>query len=369
MRRKPTVMLLFGWNDPEGFEAVSRYARDHGWHLELRAYFTDNVPDQWRGDGILYSRGNRERIERFVAEQAMRCPVVSLNANLPEGIEFPVVAPDNAEAGRMAARHLIAQGHQDFAYYSPVGGVVSTERQRGFEEAVQQSGLRLHPLSPSSISTKLPDWARLRRQLANRLAKLPPRIGMLALDDLVAVDLIELAVESGRRVPEDFAVVGLGNLGAVCQCSPIPITSIDLRSGEVARRGAELLGKLMAGAKRPTAPLRVPPGDMIVRESSDATLVRDGRLAEAIAYVRKNLRRPLSLDQIAEAAGVSRRTLYHVFQAELGLTPAAFIKRQRSQLVSRLLSEDPDMTRDEAARASGFACTRTMSRMLQRKIS
>jgi DNA-binding LacI/PurR family transcriptional regulator len=360
-------MLLFGWSDPQGFETITHYARDHGWHLELRAYFTDNVPDHWRGDGILYSKGNRERIDRFVAEQATRCPVVSLNANLPTGLELPIVAADNAEAGRIAARHLIAQGHEDFAYYSPVSGMVSTERQRGFEETILKSGHRLHPLSFRTASANLAGWAAQRRQLAARLAKLPPRVGMLALDDLMAVDLIEVSIESGRRVPEDFAVVGLGNLGAVCQCSPIPITSIDMRADEIARRGAELLGRLMAGGKRPAAPLHVTRGEMIVRESSDTTIVSDPRLAAAIALVRKNLRRSLSLEQVADAAGVSRRTLYHLFQDELGLTPAAFIKRQRSQLVNRLLSERPDMTRDEAARSAGFACTRTMSRMLLRK--
>jgi LacI family transcriptional regulator len=187
---------------------------------------------------------------------------------------------------------------------------------------------------------------------------------VLALDDLMAADLIEVAIEIGLRLPENLSVVGLGNLSAVCQCSPIPITSIDLRAGEVARRAAELLDKLMAGGRQPSGPLRVPPGDLIVRESSDTTIVRDPRLALAVGCIRKNLCRPLSLDQISEAAGVSLRTLYQLFQADLGLTPAEYLRRQRMQLAKRLMREQPDMPRDEAARRSGFACTRTLSRRL-----
>ena len=360
--KKPTVMLLFGWNDPEGFAAVSNHARDHGWHLELRAYFTGNMPDHWHGDGILYSKGNRERVDQFVIEQAQRCPVVSLNANLPHGLNLPVVTPDNAEAGRLAAHHLIAQGHRDFAYYCPFSGTVPSERRRGFEEVIRKHGFELHELATKASSGRLTSWTAQRGRLASQLRKLPSRAGVLALDDLMAADIIEVAVENGRSVPDDLSVVGLGNLTAVCQCSPIPITSIDLRSGEVARRGAELLGRLMAGGKAPTSPLRIAPGDLIVRESSDTTLVRDPRLAMAVAFIRQHLRQPLSLDQIAESAGVSRRTLYHLFQDDLGLTPAEYLRRQRLQLASRLLKEQPGISRDEAAQRAGFACTRTLIR-------
>jgi LacI family transcriptional regulator len=246
---KPNVMLLFGWTDPEGFGAVTKYARERGWHLEIRAYFTGNMPDHWNGDGILYSYGNREDIDRFVAQQASRCPVVALNANLPQGLEIPIVSPDNAEAGRIAAHHLIERGHRDFAFYSPYAGTVDIERQRGFEDAVRDAGFRLHALSPWLGFKKLAPWPVQRRKLAADLRKLPSQVGVLALDDLVAADLIEVAIEAGRRVPEELAVVGLGNLAGVCDCSPIPITSIDLQAGEVSRRGAELLGRLMAGKR------------------------------------------------------------------------------------------------------------------------
>ncbi|HEX7261540.1 MAG TPA: substrate-binding domain-containing protein, partial [Luteolibacter sp.] len=297
---------------------------------------------------------------------ATRCPVVSLNANLPPGLEIPVVTPDNAEAGRMAARHLIAQGHRDFAFYSPAGGTVAIERKLGFEEVIRNHGYELHDLGTRSTTGKLAPWSAQRVRLAAQLRKLPPRTGVLALDDLVAADIIEVAVENGLKIPENLSVVGLGNLGAVCQCSPIPITSIDLRAGEVARRGAELLGKLLAGGKKPSPRLRVPPGDLIVRESSDTIIVRESRLAAAVKFIEKNIRHPLSLDQVAESCGVSRRTLYHLFDTNLGISPADFIKRQRSQLLDRLRHEHPEMPREKLARAAGFTCVRTMDRLVRR---
>ena len=102
-----------------------------------------------------------------------------------------------------------------------------------------------------------------------------------------------------------------------------------------------------------------------MRESSDATIVHDARLAASIAFIRKHIVRPLSMDQIAEAAGVSRRTLYHLFADNLGMTPAEYIRRQRTQTADRLLREQPGLTRREAARNAGFTCTRTLNRSLR----
>lgn len=362
--RKPNVMLLFGWNDPEGFEAVSEYAMEHGWHLELRAYFSDSVPEHWDGDGILYSKGVREKIDRFVVEQAARCPVVALNANLPAGLDAPVVTPDDAAAGRMAAEHLIDRGHRELAFYSPVGGQVADERRHGFEETARQAGRGLQSIGLHHRGTSLVPWSKLRGRLVARLRKLPAQVGVLALDDLVAADLIEVALESGRRVPADLAVVGMGNLRAICECAQLPITSIDLRLGEVARRGAELLDRLMRGKAVPDEPVRVAPGALVARESSDVTVVHDPRLARAVAFLREHLRQALSLEQAAEAGGVSRRTLYHLFREELAITPADYLRRERTLIAARLLREQPGMTRQEAACKAGFSCTRTLTRSL-----
>lgn len=366
-RQKPNILLLLGWNDSEAIEAIGDCARERGWHLELRPYFTGTVPGNWNGDGILYSKGIPKNYQdEFVIRQATRCPVVALNANLPEGLDIPVVTADNREAGRMAALHLIEQGCRDFAFESPVIGPVATERQLGFEETVRAHGLRLHGMSPPIVSKQPVPWDAQRRRLETWLRNLPEKVGVLALDDLVAADLIEVAVELGRRVPEDIAVVGLGNLKAVCQYSPIPITSIDLRPGEAARQAAELLGRLMAQDKNPGAPPRVAPGSLIVRESSDTTLVRDPRLAKSVAYIRANLDKSLSVDQIAEAGGISRRTLYLLFDDNLGLTPTEYLRRKRTQRADRLLREQPDLARQEVARLSGFACTRTFDRSRRR---
>lgn len=136
-------MLLWGWSDPEAFEQVSRYALEKNWHLELRSYFNGIIPDYWTGDGIIYSVGVRERANRFILGQALRCPVVTMNSNTLEGLETSIVSPDNVTAGRRMAEYFLSAGHQSFAFYSGAWGAVSDERERGFTEVIKKPASQL----------------------------------------------------------------------------------------------------------------------------------------------------------------------------------------------------------------------------------
>lgn len=362
--KKRNVMVHFGWADPEGFEAVTHYALQRGWHLDLRTYFTDSLPVSWNGDGIIYSKGNREQVDRYIVKQSARCPVVVINSNLPAKLKAPIVGPDNVEAGRRAALHLIERGYRDFAFFSTENGAVSTERRKGFEETVREAGYALHGIR-ILVKGKMPlTLEKQQALLMKEIKKLPSPLGVLALDDLMAADFVEAAQKSGRRVPQDIAIVGLGNIRVVCESLPLPITSIDLRQGEVARQAAVLLEGLMAGGTRPAHPVRIAPGVLVARESSDGTVVRDPRLIIAISYIRSRLKEPFSIDEAADAAKISRRTLYQLMGEHLKTTPADYVRRERAMLATRLLQQRSGITLQEAARLAGFSCTRTLTRTL-----
>ncbi|MEL6205533.1 MAG: AraC family transcriptional regulator [Pseudomonadota bacterium] len=60
-------------------------------------------------------------------------------------------------------------------------------------------------------------------------------------------------------------------------------------------------------------------------------------LKRALAYILSNLREPIRLDDIAEAAGTSARSLQLCFRAELGQTPMQYLKRQRLGLARSMI--------------------------------
>ncbi|NWK57495.1 substrate-binding domain-containing protein [Verrucomicrobiaceae bacterium N1E253] len=357
-------MIILGWNDPECFDAITSKALEYNWHLELRAYYTGSVPERWDGDGIIYSKGIRPKLDDFVMKYSKHCPVVALNSNLPKGLNIPVVSPDNYAAGSLAAKHLISRGYKNFSYYSPSKGAVSDLRQAGFKDTIQQAGFSFHPLKSKRTNAANPSWSTQQPYLTKQLDQLPPQTGILALDDLTASDLIEIALESGKKIPDDFAVIGLGNDRAVCECAQTPITSINLRSEEVSNQAAALLNQLMIKRSSIATSSNIPVGELVARESSDATVVHDPRLKQVIHFIKTNIRQPISLEQAADAAGISHRTLYNLFRQELGNTPADYLREERTLIAARLLKENPELTIREAARLAGFSCTRTLSRNL-----
>jgi len=63
----------------------------------------------------------------------------------------------------------------------------------------------------------------------------------------------------------------------------------------------------------------------------------DGRVGEAIALMRENLHRELSLSEIAQSVNLSSWRLCHLFKAETGTSPTHYLKWLRMQRAKELL--------------------------------
>jgi LacI family transcriptional regulator len=356
MKRKCKVLILLGWNDPSILLALVRHAREADWHLETRHFFTETIPDGWRGDGLIVSNPQRDDLRRYILRQAPFQPTVLLGGNNP-GVCAPQVLEDNRGAGRLVARHFLERGHKHFAWIETGYGQVVDERLAGFREALAAAG---HV--PETLTCPPGDWSLRRRRLLRLLQGLPRPLALLAIDDQLASEIIEVCVEEGLRVPEDVAVAGIGNIELACETSHVPITSVDLAGEETARAAAGMLDRLMRGAKPPAKPLVVPPNGLVVRRSSSAMVASDPTLLRAIEYIGRNLGGPLDIDSLAAAAGVSRRTLYNVFARELSRTPVDYLRNERMNLARGMLA-GTDASITEIAGTCGFGTIRTLNRV------
>jgi AraC-like DNA-binding protein len=86
-------------------------------------------------------------------------------------------------------------------------------------------------------------------------------------------------------------------------------------------------------------------------------LPRRARLRAAVEYVHEHVAEPLSVSDIAAAAGLSVRATQEAFQRHIGLTPLRYLQHVRLEQVRReLLRADPRTTSVQSiARAWGFA--------------
>ncbi|MHB8765624.1 MAG: helix-turn-helix domain-containing protein [Deferrisomatales bacterium] len=82
-------------------------------------------------------------------------------------------------------------------------------------------------------------------------------------------------------------------------------------------------------------------------------LARDPRLRAALAYLRAHLLESPSIPELADAAGLSVRSLNRLFTRELGLTPKAVLVRNRIELARQWLATGGRSV-TEVALAAGY---------------
>ena len=90
-----------------------------------------------------------------------------------------------------------------------------------------------------------------------------------------------------------------------------------------------------------------------------------GRFDPLLAWMRENLRRPLTVPDLAEQAMMSERTFLRAFTADLGLTPAKAVERLRLEAARNLLESQPLQVED-VAMETGFGDSERMRRAFLR---
>ena len=81
--------------------------------------------------------------------------------------------------------------------------------------------------------------------------------------------------------------------------------------------------------------------------------VTTNRLAFVVAYIRENLTKNLSVEELCDKACLSKSHFFRLFKSELGVSPAQFILTERIQRAKLILS-DPAKSITDACYESGF---------------
>ena len=141
-----------------------------------------------------------------------------------------------------------------------------------------------------------------------------------------------------RSVPEQVAVLGMGNDPLICDCASVPLSSVDSNRFAQGRIAAELLDRLMNGEAVPAEFVVTPSGGVVARKSTDVLAVPDLDTARALRYLWEHLAEPLSVGKVAKAVGVSRRTLDRAFRTHLGRSVTDELNRKRIERCCELLT-------------------------------
>lgn len=328
--QRPEV-TVFKFADPRAYDAVA-----------LR---------RLRPDGII-ARVATRRNEGVLA--SLGVPVVNVSGQLATP-RLPLVNSDDLRVGQLALRHLHGRAYRQFAYCGNRTHLGSLLRYRGFCAEARRLGITAtipqHILPQGDQNAPYPDATRAR--LAAWLQALPRPVGILGFTDRVALEVDEACARLGLRVPEDVAILGVGNDLARVEFAHVALTSIQLNTQQIGLLAAEMLQRQMEGRHEPAGETLVSPQKIVTRLSTDRFAVDDEVVALALDHMREHVGNTIYVEEVARAAGVTRRVLELRFRATLRTSVYAEAQRLHFERALELMPE-PALSLGEIAYASGF---------------
>lgn len=239
------------------------------------------------------------------------------------------VATDQSKIVAVAVDHLLSCGFEHLAFFGNPADSDSILRQTALTQMPLPAHITRHCFD---ASTRDPAAAQ------QWLAALPKPVGILAFDDALGSELLNLCSAIGLRIPEQVAVVGASNDEVICELSRPPLSSVIPNFNAIGYRAARALDDLLEGRDSERAILIAPTG-LEIRASSDIESLCDQVLAQAVRYIRNSVTQGVSVKDVLAHVGVSRSTLERRFLDQLGCTPHDYIVARQMELVRRLLLE------------------------------
>lgn len=183
-----------------------------------------------------------------------------------ENLRCPSVATDNVKVGKMATEHLISLGHRRIGHLQGDASSVSADRLEGYKQALakhkirfQRSLVRPCGLLESEGYKTMKEWIAA--------GDLPTAV--FAVNDPVALGVMQALEEAGLRAGEDIALVGAGNIH-YSDMLRVPLTTVSWSRGEMGQQAARLLIQMIENNGIPSKARKVTlPPELIVRSSSN----------------------------------------------------------------------------------------------------
>jgi len=216
------------------------------------------------------------RVDGIVVTGRRADPRPPIGADLPVPVVYAMtestnpedcsVAPDDEQGGEIAVAHLLATGRTRIGHITgPQRFLAARLRAEGAERALAEAGLTL--VQPGTLHG---EWSEAwGRQAAHILLRATPDVDAIFCgSDQIARGVADALRESGRRIPEDIALVGYDNWEVLATgCRP-PLTTVDMDLTQLGRFAAERLLAAIDG--QPSHGLHSLPCRLVIRDSTGA---------------------------------------------------------------------------------------------------
>lgn len=360
-----TILVALDWYDNRIYKGIAKYCAENDWHLSPYLFSDRNIPENWTGDGVITCFG--PTLSEFI--QSLDMPKVDITlSDIPQDI--PRVVVDNDQIGRCAAKHFLKKGFKSFGYFSWEDVKVDQIRKKAFMETLRAANVSDDSIYiiKQSANEVIHNWELYVKVIQDQLKDLPRPIGIFTGQDNLGVSMIEACVRAGISVPEEIAVLGVDNIDLLCECSMVPLSSVDTNLMELGYAAAEQLGKLFTGEITNQEPVRtIPIRGVIDRRSTEMLAVEHPKVAKALELMRSEFKSGLVLEDVYEYSGLSKRGLEKAFKRYLNDSPASILRKIRLDYAKNCLSQT-DVKIEAIAVECGYSNSSNLSHAFKREI-
>jgi DNA-binding LacI/PurR family transcriptional regulator len=207
--------------------------------------------------------------------QAAQFPLIFIDRYLPD-LEVDYVGADNRGGGYRATEHLIILGHRRIGFLfleeeAPETTSSVRERWQGYCEALQKYGVPYDPsLVLADVNPKYTSNTSISPSISAFLQRPDRPTAIFAVNDLVALDVMQAAHALNLRIPQDLALIGFDNERFAARVNP-PLTTFVQPFFDVGLRAGNLLIDRIENPAGSPKHIELPV-NLVIRESCGAQL-------------------------------------------------------------------------------------------------
>lgn len=332
---------------------LARLDRVYGWNHqvigpEVTPKQARQILDYWKPDGCIVNN------DALPADFTKGIPTVYLHRDpktLPR--KAALVRYDEREIGDLAARELLQLRLDHYAVVPDFAqSYWSAERESGFLAAMQ---INLKGVSVFSPTVKSRQEIGMRTQaISEWLSSLPLPLGVFAVNDEIARDVVSACLHSGLCIPEDVAVVGVDNDETICEATNPTISSVAFGATALLDCIFATLDRLMANKPLSSRCVPVQPTHVVRRMSTTRLPSHDSEVAAALDLIRQKACTGLTAADVAATFRGGLRQAQRRFKAVTGTTIVSAIVDVRLARARELL-KDKRLSRMAVANQCGYS--------------
>lgn len=291
---------------------------------------------------------------------ASEANVVNLASSRLDGISSVGVCP--RYLARLIVRHAAGAGYSSLAFL-PTKGMTSVEVNQGalLKEYSVKAGLSYwqESVEERPLGVSLDQWKSEHPKLLNKLKALESRTLVYTFHDWRASTIVDICNELEISMPRQVGVLGRAN-SLSTQFGAPAISSISLPYLHMAHKAVEIIESGVIDN------IHLEHGEVVPRESTIDAMAQRSPFTKLAELIRSYGVEGITVDELAQLAGVSRSSLERNYREVHGESPSTALKRVRMQEIERLL-KSTNLTINTIAEMVGFASTRSFFTMFERE--